>query len=371
MQHRLRTLTASLCATLVAGTVLVGPSASAAPTADSRASGWLTRQLTGGVVHNDQYDFDDYGLTVDVAFALEALDRAPKKVRAAREAVAANIEAYTTGGEWAPDDVYAGSVAKAVVLAQRTGGDPRDFGGVDLVERLEQRVQARGPLAGRISDKSESDYANVIGQSFAAEALARAKSPLADEAIDFLLLQQCGKGFFRLNFNELTTADQGCDDAPRSARTPDNDVTAIAVLGLDALPKSHRSKAVRSAIADGKRWLVRQQRKNGSFDGGPGDDPTLVIPNANSTGLASWALGELGVCAPARKAARWVARLQVPGGVARTPLAGETGAIAFDRVGYDTAKTDGITVEARDQWRRASAQAAPALRWLARGACRR
>jgi hypothetical protein len=118
---------------------------------------------------------------------------------------------------------------------------------------------------------------------------------------------------------------------------------------------------VRASIADAKSWLKRAQRANGSFGGGPSTE----TPNANSTGLAAWALGETGACRPARKAAQWVGRLQVPGDVTGTPLEGEEGAIAYDRAAYTAGETDGITVESRDQWRRTASQAAPGLRYVA------
>jgi len=53
-----------------------------------------------------------------------------------------------------------------------TKHDPTTFGGVDLVRRLENRVSGRKPIVGRIADKAADDYANVIGQAYAARGLA-------------------------------------------------------------------------------------------------------------------------------------------------------------------------------------------------------
>ena len=78
LRRRGRVLTAIAAAvTLTAITgVTVAPSEAAAPgtsTLDT-AFGWLTGQLTDGAIHNDQYDFDDFGLTIDVELALDTVD---------------------------------------------------------------------------------------------------------------------------------------------------------------------------------------------------------------------------------------------------------------------------------------------------------
>ncbi|GCD92316.1 hypothetical protein [Nocardioides sp. LS1] len=339
---------------------LVPGAAQAAP--DDRAGTWLTRQLTGGLVHNDQYSFDDYGLTADVAFALIATGGQASHVADIRTALATHVDSWTTGVDFGTDDVYAGSVAKAVVLAEATGADPRSFGGVDLVQRLNRRISADIPTVGRIQDKSATDYANTIGQAFAARGLAVAGSGKADEAIRFLLEQQCSGGWFRLNFAGKAKADQSCDAGKRSTTSaPDTDVTALAVINLRPVP--HKSAAVKAAIKDAVAWLKHHQKDNGSFGGGPATETS----NANSTGLAAWALGGSGACGAASKAAAWVKKLQVGDVASGKPLDGERGAIAYDRTAYDAAATDGITTETQDQWRRATSQAAPGLGYLTCG----
>lgn len=364
MRHAQR-LVIALATGLLIATTLAAPAHAGA---DDRAGRWLERQLTDGLVHNDQFDFDDYGLSADLAMALDELGGRRDTIREVRRALARNVDNWTTGAAFgAPDDVYAGSVAKAVVLAQVAGGDPRDFGNVNLVRRLNQRVSGEKPTVGRIQDKGASDFANTIGQSFAARGLARADSGKARKAVRFLLEQQCSKGYFRLNFAPKDKRNQSCDAGDRTTTSaPDTDVTALALISLRALPRDARTRAVRGSIDDAVRWLKRRQQDNGSFGGGTSTD----APNTNSTGLAGWALGEVGACGRAQKAARWVKRLQVRGDVSGTPLAGEKGAIAYDRAAYRQAKQDGITTEQRDQWRRASTQAAPALNNLRVKACR-
>lgn len=349
---------------------LAGP-ATAGPVTDQRqAARWLAQQTTDGVVHNDQYDFDDLGLTVDVALALVELDRQRGTLSRVTDALAGSVEGYTSGAGWGSPHVYAGSVAKLAVLAGRAGLDPRDLGGHDLIERLEGLVETDGAAAGRLadvvdeSDEYDTDYSNVLGQAYAAEALREAGSPVAASVLDYLLDQQCEGGWFRLYFADPEAADQSCDAGdPEGDAAPDTDTTAVALL---ALTDDAEDPAVADALDAGRSWLASTQRGDGSFGGGAAIDGK----NANSTGLAGWALGELGACNKARDAARWLKRLQVGRAERRTALAGEKGAIAYDRAAWRLGEEEGITVAAQDQWRRASTQAAPALLNLRKVTCK-
>ena len=364
-------------AVLATGAVIattLSTQAGAAPAgaaAKDRSAAWLERQLTDGLIHNDQFDFDDYGLTADVGIGLDyiggrhiGLDYIGGRHGAISEiadVLAENVDNWTTFDS----DIFAGSVAKAVVLAQSAERDPRSFGGVNLVRRLAARVSDNAPYVGRIADKGESDFSNTIGQAFAAVGLADAGSPKAGPVLRFLLRQQCSEGYFRLNFADKSKRRQGCDAGNADLSAPDTDVTALAVLVLNALPT--QGPAVWRATDNAVDWLTGAQKRNGSFGGGPSTEAS----NTNSTGLAAWALGDASACRPAVKAARWVRDLQVRGDVSGTPLAGERGAIAYDKAAMAAAQADGITVETRDQWRRATSQAAPALVFTTLRRCRR
>ncbi|HEX6150491.1 prenyltransferase/squalene oxidase repeat-containing protein [Nocardioides sp.] len=349
-------------AALAAGALLATSLAAPATAAPHDSSGWwLGRQLNAdGLVYNRQFKFIDYGLTADVVYALDILGGHRRDVRRSARGVARNIDSMITGVDFdLPDDVSAGSVAKAMLVAQSAGRNPRRFGGKDLVATLEGLTSAEVPTIGRIADQTTGDnvdFANTLGQAFATVGLADAGSDRAADVRRFLLEQQCARGWFRLTFSAKEAADQSCDADATSV--PDTDVTALAVIVLDALPK--KGKVVKAAIADAARWLRRNQKDNGSFGGGPSTEAS----NANSTGLAGWALGEVRSCRATRKAAEWILRLQVKGKVWGTPLARQQGAIAYNRAALRAARSDGITVSTRDQWRRATAQAAPALRFI-------
>jgi hypothetical protein len=344
----------SLLAALTTLGGFAGP-ASAATAPSGRAADWLAAQLNHGVVHNDQYDFDDYGLTADVALALADLGGHRPAVRQASSALAHHINDYIQYGT----DEYAGATAKAAVVARAAHKNPRSFGGVNLISRLEALVTPRG----RIHDKGSADYANVIGQAYTVSALSKAHSPKAGKATRFLLQQQCTSGFFRLTFSARSATDQSCDAARRVKRAADTDATAIAVLMMRTI--GHPRPTVRHAISHAVTWLKRHQAKDGSFGGGT----STRASNSNSTGLAARALGESGSCRAARRAATWVAGLQVTRKQSGTKLRRQVGAVAYDRAAFRAGRRHGITKETQDQWRRASAQAAPGLAYLKAAAC--
>lgn len=349
---------AVVAAGLVTATMLQAP-ATASPVGDGES--WLKKQLTSNLVVGEYEDswtdpenpvwveYTDHGLTADVAIALDAIGGNARKVRRIAAALRPEVDAWTGNGD------YAGSVAKAVVTAVLGKKDPRDFGGVDLVAQLEERTADAAPITGRIEDVGD-DYSNTIGQAFAALALASTGSEEAPAARRFLLDQQCADGSFRLLFSDKSAEDQSCDADAASA--PDTDVTALSVILLSELPQ--QGKAVKRATRHALGWLQDAQKRNGSFGGGTSTEGS----NSNSTGLAAWALGDAGRCGAAEKAADWVRTLQVRGRTGGTPMAGEKGAIAYDKAGYAAGQESGITRVGRDQWRRATSQAAPALRYV-------
>ncbi len=344
-------ITLATAALAVTAVLSSAPTASAAPAGD--AAGWLAGQLEGGPFP-DGFGGTDFGLTIDAGTALLEINRAGG-ARQVRDRLEATSSDYYTGDRF--DDVgstYANALAKLTSFVQATGGDARAFDGNDLVQRLEGQVSERGATQGRIVDTSEfGDFANSLGQSFAVRALAGAGSPQAVPARSYLLLQQCREGYFRLNMGEAGARRQSCDAAgPRKSKA-DLDTTAINLINLQQLDRPGRQ--VNRAIRSGLAWVADQQRRDGSF----GSSAPTTASNANSTGLAAWALGEGARCGPAAKAATWVRSLQLG-----------NGAIAYDRPSYRAARGDGVTRQTRDQFRRATAQAAPGLEYLRVKACR-
>lgn len=336
----------------------------------SIAAGWLEGELTDGLLHNSQFDFDDVGLTIDAGLSLAAIGGREATVEAIADALAPKILAgYAESDEYAftePYDFiqvgyYAGATAKSLVFAQVAGEDPETWAGEDLVAALEARVTTSGPSTGRIADDSSyGDYANTIGQAFAARGLSAESSSAAGDVVGFLLDQQCSAGYFRLDFTaDAGAPDQSCDGG---AGEPDTDATALAVLQLTAL--SAPSQPVTDAVAAAEAWLLAEQRQDGSFGGGTSTE----APNTNSTGLAGWALGALGEESAATRAAGWIRRHQADEvGTCSNALSGETGALGYNKEAVTAALAEGITTATEDQWRRATAPTLPALAWAPAG----
>lgn len=367
MAHTARTAGALVASAALTLTTLAGSPATAAPaaaaaatvdgTAAAQASTWIRGELEDNLAPGEFGP--DYGLSIDIALGLNETGN-QSTVRAIGGAVGAQIESYISGVAFGDvGSTYAGATAKAAALARVSGGNPTSYGGVNLVTRLEERVATAAPITGRIEDKSTyGDFANVVGQSFAARALVQAKSARAADAVSFLLAQQCAGGYFRLNFTESKTGTpQSCVDGAADSAA-DLDATSLTVVNLAA--SGDGSAEVKAALDRAGAWLAAQQAANGAF-GKVGSTGTL---NTNSTGLAGWALGSIGNKAAAADAAVWVRKRQpVDKNRCRSALSRDLGAVAYEESAVRKARTAGITVELADQWRRATAQALPVLQW--------
>lgn len=347
MQRLRSTLTTTAVAALTSVALVgVSPPASAATSTRTQAGAtWLAGELTGGVLHNPLYDYDDWGLTVDALLAFRAAGNQPGAVTAVKSAlVGGGLQEYVVPGFGTL--LSAGAIAKTTVAVEASGSNPRSFGGRNLLADLRGRVTVSGARTGRVADKIETgsaDYANTIVQAYAVAGLAAGGTPSAT-ATSFLVKQQCTAGYFRLSNNDGKTCTTG-------GGTADVDATALA---LEALISARQDGAstLGTPIAKATSWLVSAQRADGSY-GGAG--PTSA-PNANSTGLAAQALAAAGRTTDAAQAVAWLKKLQV---IAATggALASEVGAIAYNRDGFKLGVTEGITDQTSDQWRRASAQA--------------
>ncbi|MDR7255382.1 hypothetical protein J2X46_004384 [Nocardioides sp. BE266] len=352
--------------------VLAAPPASAEPTPALRAAKaaggtdstpstiaaeWIAGELSNGLIVGKSGP--DFGLTIDTGMALSTVTSQGGTVTAINNSLEPRIAEYVGDGT---KESYAGPLAKAATFARTAKKNPISYGGINLIARLEERTAnvpadpAAEPqaaaIAGRIFDKSESgNNANVVGQSYAVRALTLSGSTEAGAARDFLLKQQCASGYFRAGFDKADVPSQSCTEGVAGSEA-DPDATALAVINL--IESGDKSPAVVGALAKAGTWLADRQRGSGAIRAAA---PISQI-NTNSTAIGGYALGLLKNRDAALKAALWVRKNQpVDKYKCRTALTRDTGAVAYRKDRVKASNVTGIPAEARDEWRRATAQA--------------
>ncbi len=316
-----------------------------------RATDWIAGELDANA-HAIPSSFPgatDWGLTADTILALAAAGKGHHaSAEAAMDNLMDNALSYVTDADFgAGNERYAGALGKLILVAKIEGKDIGSVGGLDLEAELRDRLTATGPQTGRFVDLSTfGDFSNGLGQAFDVLALARTSGGVPAPAVTFLIAQQCPGGGFRIAY---TTGDTCTADS-----SADPDATGLAIEALLSVPTS---PVVTAAVAKGVVWLTTIQRPDGSFNGGPSN-----TPNANTTGLVGAALRAAGKGAAANSAAAWISSLQLTSpNVGTGPAAAELGAVAYDPAARDAAIAGGVLTTARDQFRRATAQAILAL----------
>lgn len=322
------------------------------------AGKWLAGQLVDDAMPG--FAGPDWGLTIDALFGLTASGADPAARQRVVDNVGRHVRSYDSYDDYGiPGVTIAGAAAKILVAAVAGGANPRSFGGYDMRTEVLGLIATSGPMAGRVRDKGlDSDNSNTFGQSLAVIGLARSGG-VPRPAVDFLIMQQCAAGGFRLSPDMFGTPSPTCDSSPDAVLDPDS--TGMAVQALLAAAEAGATGAAESA-AKGAAWLQQIQKPDGSF-GGSG--PTAAS-NTNSTGLAGQALAAAGKAEPAAKAAHFVSTMALT-----TENAGaaskDVGGIAYNAAGFRAAVSGGIDSMSGDQWRRATAQAMLALAGVSLG----
>ncbi|MGC4813707.1 prenyltransferase/squalene oxidase repeat-containing protein [Micromonospora sp. DT228] len=280
-------------------TTTAGPTDPARPTeAQVKAVGsYLVEQLTDGD-HVD-YGWVDYSRTIAVATALAATggqDEARTKiVDYLRTHVDAAI--FPDGESAAP---HTGNVANLALLTTSTGGDPRAFGGRDLITTLTDRVCAATDADAGCA--AAGDFAGAPGpmaQASALLALKRAGVTPPAATVTRLTEQQCATGAFG---DRWLSPGDGCD--------PDLAATTLAVLALHTLGGQD------AALGSAKAFLTGAQDTDGGYQPYTGAGFT----DTYFTGYAAQALAVLGVTDRAATATGFlVGRIVTGGGLSRDP----------------------------------------------------
>ncbi|HEY3737059.1 MAG TPA: Ig-like domain repeat protein [Jatrophihabitans sp.] len=362
---KIRTTAAVLSiAALAASMTLTAASVSAIPLYDTApvnaGVAWLNAQTADGPLQSksSQYgNYDNIGATIDTALTLDAITGSVPSRLTADIADGVQTGGYADADEYdfnppyalVQHGIYANATAKALAFAVLAGEDPTAFGGEDLIAQLEGTIQPSGRIQ---DDSSYGDYANVYGQAFAVNGLYGADEATAvSETLGFLGTQQCSAGYFPENFGDPYSPDYTLDaTCDAKGLTADVDATATVVLELQPLVATNTTAA--GVVTAATTWLADTQAADGSWDG-----------NANSTGLAGWALGESGQTPAAEKAAEWVRGRQLANVGACAPFTADAGALALDNDGFVAAE-DGISDDEYNSYAVATAQALPVLRWL-------
>ncbi|MFD0559771.1 prenyltransferase/squalene oxidase-like repeat protein [Stackebrandtia endophytica] len=355
-------------AVLAAAVMLPGVATADEPTAEAvAAADWLAGEIddAGGM---PGMVGTDWGLTIDALIALEATGAAPDVAQRITDGLKLHVRDYNSYDAWGqPGQRVAGATAKLLYAAVITDSDPAAFGEYDL--RQETIDLIAGPEAGledgRVKDLVAApsvDNSNTFGQSLAVLGLSRSGG-VPQNAVDFLIDQQCSGGGFRLYpyafGGSVVTGD--CDEQGDAA-VLDPDSTAMAVQALFTAAALDDVDGAEAAARKGADWLKSIQNGDGSF-GGSG--PTAAA-NTNSTGLAGQALAAAGYQVEADSAADWVRKHQLVADTAGAASA-ELGAIAYNGDSLTEARTNGIAQFQRDQWRRATPQAVLAVAQVSMG----
>jgi LPXTG-motif cell wall-anchored protein len=195
--------------------------------------------------------------TADVVLALVAVGADPttfaKDGNTPLSYLAANAAAARTSGD----------LAKLVQAAIAAGKNPRDFGGVDSVHKLESLVGADGRIG--------SDMDTFVSHTLAVLALKSAERTIPPAAVDHLKAAQQEGGGWAWDGSAETAAD--------------TNTTAFAVQALIAAGETADSQAVRNALA----YYESIQNEDGGWPyQSPSDFGTDT--DANSTAVTIQAL---------------------------------------------------------------------------------
>ncbi|MDI3339919.1 MAG: terpene cyclase/mutase family protein [Sphaerobacter sp.] len=250
-----RVIHALVLVCLLLGTI--APAALGAPTAPAASAvDWLRTQQQADGGFAGFSGASDPGVTVDAALAFAAAGIDPDLVAVAGQSIIdflrARADQYST--------TTAGA-AKLILAAVASGLNPRDFGGIDLVARLEAHLD---PATGLFDPQ-------IFVHAYGMLALAAAGVPVPPAAIDAVTAAQAADGGWAFTG----------DPAPGAA---DSNTTAIVIQALAAA-----GERTSPAIDRGLGYLRAAQTDDGSFVYQVGAE-TPAVGDANSTALAIQAL---------------------------------------------------------------------------------
>lgn len=279
-------------ATLVVVVALVLAACQPAPSPEvvrDRGTAWLVNQFGDDGIIAVSFDpnRDDLGGTAFAVTNLASARVGAATARRSAEALADRVDEYVVDGAGADRP---GSLARLILAAEATGMSSRDFGGANLVSRLQATMRRTGPDRGLFGSQSPT-YDGAFRQGLALAALSLVRPhPVAlrrgagsiDDvpAVAWLRGQQCDDGSWTPYRSDVNAP---CAFDPVLYTGSDTNSTALAVLGLQAVDAT--------SVTGAEPWLagVRSDDGGWSFNGGA---ETEADPD--STGLVLGALRALG-----------------------------------------------------------------------------
>ncbi|MFF6909066.1 prenyltransferase/squalene oxidase repeat-containing protein [Streptomyces sp. NPDC012389] len=257
------------------------------------AARWVNQQLhDGSHVVDEGADTPNYFLTTEAAYALAAAGgRSPALDKVvARLASGATEYAYAAGPKEAPD---ATAAARLALVAAITEGDPRNFGGHDLLGDLEKNVCQAGPGPGCTAKGDFQGASYGDGQALAVLALLRGGVVPPAETVTRLTQLVCEDGSVT---SILIGPGEFCDGDPMT--------TGLVALVLD------EAGGHDSTVAKSVAYLKKAQLRSGAFPAYNGST-TGSVP---ATAYAAQALRALGEVRAADAAIWWLSREQLADG---------------------------------------------------------
>jgi hypothetical protein len=226
-----RTLAGASIALLLAAVTLLPSSGGAATPAQRTASiqaaaNWLAGRFTGAGFIPDVNDDPDYSSTAQSALALAASASHEATFDAAVAFLQAHVDDYlgAPGG-----DASVGALAYSLLLADAAGVPGTNFGGQDLVARLQATL---GDLEPGLYGAADPTFDGAFRQGLAILGLLSQGVAPDPSAIAWLTDQQCAGGGWEA-YRADTSVPCGPPD-PVNFVGPDSNSTALALAALAA-----------------------------------------------------------------------------------------------------------------------------------------
>jgi hypothetical protein len=200
--------------------------------------------------HYGSADFADIGLTIDGAYALAATKTDNAVLTQMVDYVAANGDSYDGVGTDYPSG---GAIGKVALLAEAVGQNPRSFGGANLISALNSAVctttssSCPAPGAYEYGSSTFDQALGIMAQVRAGDS-ANAKAPIA-------------------YLESLQESDGAWPSLIPSSGDSDPDSTGMAVMALALAGGKTATAAEQKGIA----WLASDQLSTGGWDGASGD----------------------------------------------------------------------------------------------------